>query len=237
MFKRLRKLIARETNITAGIAGATWGVFGAAAAGPRGALTSAAAALITPYITDPLLRRIHEARVADLLEPLEVAGVTPDRLRSTIEADESVWDLCQAATEAALHTASERKRRTLGHALARGVLSDAGWAREHELRVIQGISVVEASDLLVLDHMMNTPAHDVTAPRARQPTHLEAGSVEEGELKAAFDNDMLDIILENLTSTGLLWSPGIHIAGAVFSYKPTALGRAVWQAFKDAGDA
>src|SRR5947208_3459904 len=125
-FPRLRRLFARETHAAAGVAATAWGAGGAVAGGARGAIAGATAGALTEYVTDPIVRRIQERRARDVHDALDDGGVTRKRFLAALEGDESVWDLYEAAMAAALRTSSERKRRALGQALARGVLNASG---------------------------------------------------------------------------------------------------------------
>lgn len=198
-----------------------------------------AGAATAPYITAlgrHTLERIRGQRMEDVHRALADEGVTPEQLKQAVVGDERVIDLYEAAVLAALRSSSHRKRRTLGRALATGVLKEKGWAREYELRILRGIESVEEHDLLVLDHIAGQPEHEVIIPRAREPVRIDAGSAEYYEMKAAFDEEILDFVIENLENSGLVDSSGTHFAGAPYVWVVTRLGRAVLAAFHEDDD-
>lgn len=211
---------------------------GAAIGIPFGPAGSIAGAAVAPYLAalgEGLVQKIRARRLEDVHRPLLEAGVAPEELVRRIEEDERLWDYYRAAVDAAMRTASTRKRRALGLRLTQGVLGKDGFDPELELKIIRGVDAVEEHDLNVLQFISALPARSISDPGEDKPREMNAMHATLEELEARFGRDIVDIVVETLENAGLIDPAGLRMWSDPYIWATTRLGLKVLEAFEEAG--
>src|ERR671923_833410 len=223
----------KETHIDAlaAAAGAALGL----PLGPGGSVLGAVAAPYLAAIGSDLIQRILRRRLDDVHELMVESHVLPDALRDRIGHDEAFLDLYREVVEVAVRSASERKRRALGLLLVKGMLAQEGYDQELELATVRGIDATGEHDLVILEFLAGLPSRAVRNEEGKE-VQFTAGEGFFRELGKVKGREVLDFVIENLESAGLIDPTGLRKWGDPYVWSITSLGLAVYKAFRDAGE-
>lgn len=161
---------------------------------------------------------ILTSRALDVRAGAEDAGLDFGNLAETITSgDELAIELWRRVVRAGVDSPWQQKRRALGHALAEGTLGELGFDKELHLRIVQGIDAVEQWDVRVLNFIDRIEDDAVSGTRAR------IARIE--DLRREFTDIVVDVVIENLESNGLVDNigrgPGLR---SVSMWTPTRIG-------------
>jgi hypothetical protein len=126
---------------------------GLALGGPAGAIAGAAVEpVLEAVVSETLARRRARGQRALAVAAAE-AAIAPEELLQRILRDERLLDLAAAVVAAASETMLESKIRTLGRALATGVLAADNAVVDEQRFLVDTLAVLEAPHLRVLHQL------------------------------------------------------------------------------------
>jgi hypothetical protein len=225
--------------------------------GPGAGIAAAGVSSLGPRVGDAVAARLSR-RVGDVADGARAAGIDFDALAEAIEKDELVMELWRRSLRAGIESPWQQKRRALGRAMAEGSLGELGFDKELHLRVIQGLEAVEEWDIKVLEYVDGLPervvqfdASSVVSASASSTSYttldqerggtegevkLNAKVVREEELLSVFIPDVVDFVVENLESAGLIDNVGLGTYNSISMWTPTRIGLEVLRLIRAAAE-